>query len=117
MFTKGTDGLLRYGTRVYVPDNDELRRDILEEVHMAAYVVHPGATKMYQDLKKVHWWEGLKKDVVEFVSKCLTLEDMLRACVIDLGVKWDRYLPLVEFAYNNSFQDSIQMAPFKALYG
>ncbi|EOY03318.1 Uncharacterized protein TCM_018216 [Theobroma cacao] len=46
-----------------------------------------------------------------------TLEDMLRACVIDLGVKWEQYLPLVEFAYNNSFQTSIQMAPFEALYG
>ncbi|EOX99963.1 Uncharacterized protein TCM_009073 [Theobroma cacao] len=46
-----------------------------------------------------------------------TLEDMLRACVIDLGVRWEQYLPLVEFAYNNSFQTSIQMAPFKALYG
>ncbi|WRX26831.1 Integrase [Theobroma cacao] len=46
-----------------------------------------------------------------------TLEDMLRACVIDLGVKWELYLPLVEFAYNNNFQTSIQMAPFEALYG
>ncbi|KAK6284671.1 hypothetical protein POUND7_003623 [Theobroma cacao] len=46
-----------------------------------------------------------------------TLEDMLRACVIDLGVKWEQYLPLVEFAYNNNFQTSIQMAPFEALYG
>ncbi|XP_017972552.1 PREDICTED: uncharacterized protein LOC108661166 [Theobroma cacao] len=46
-----------------------------------------------------------------------TLEDMLRACVIDLGVRWDHYLPLMEFAYNNSFQASIQMAPFEALYG
>ncbi|EOY16855.1 Uncharacterized protein TCM_035774 [Theobroma cacao] len=42
---------------------------------------------------------------------------MLRACVIDLGVRWEQYLPLVEFAYNNSFQTSIQMAPFEALYG
>ncbi|EOY32249.1 CCHC-type integrase [Theobroma cacao] len=53
MFTKGTDGVLRYGTRLYVPDGDGLRREILEEAHMAAYVVHPGATKMYQDLKEV----------------------------------------------------------------
>ncbi|WRX29252.1 Integrase zinc-binding domain - like 10 [Theobroma cacao] len=219
MFTKGIDGVLRYGTRLYVPDGDGLRRETLEEAHMAAYVVHPGAIKMYQDLKEVYWWEGLKRDVAEFASKCLvkaehqkptgllqplpipewkwehiamdfvtslprtsggynsiwivvdrltksahflpvkttygaaqyarvyvdeiealgikldfstafhpqtdgqsertiqTLEDMLRACVIDLGVRWDQYLPLVEFAYNNSFQTSIQMAPFEALYG
>ncbi|WRX18968.1 Integrase zinc-binding domain - like 10 [Theobroma cacao] len=171
MFTKSTDGVLRYGTRLYVPDSDGLRREILEEAHRVAYMVHPGATKMYHDLKEVYWWEGLKKDVAEFVSKCLvcqqvkaehqrparllqplpvpewqwehiamdfvtglprtsggydliwseqmiqTLEDMLRACVIDLEVKWDQYLPLVEYAYNNNFQASIQMAPFEALYG
>jgi hypothetical protein len=45
------------------------------------------------------------------------LEDMLRACVLDLGGSWDQYLPLMEFAYNNSYQSSIQMAPFEALYG
>jgi len=45
------------------------------------------------------------------------LEDMLRACVLDLGGSWDRYLPMMEFAYNNSYQSSIQMAPFEALYG
>ena len=46
-----------------------------------------------------------------------TLEDMLRACVIEFSGSWDRYLPLAEFAYNNSFQASIGMAPFEALYG
>ena len=45
------------------------------------------------------------------------LEDMLRACVMDFGGGWERYLPLAEFAYNNSYQASIQMAPFEALYG
>ncbi|GJS38861.1 putative reverse transcriptase domain-containing protein [Tanacetum coccineum] len=46
-----------------------------------------------------------------------TLEDMLRACVIDFGNGWDRYLPLVEFSYNNSYHTSIKAAPFEALYG
>ncbi|KAJ9555226.1 hypothetical protein OSB04_009840 [Centaurea solstitialis] len=46
-----------------------------------------------------------------------TLEDMLRSCVIDFGGSWDTHLPLVEFAYNNSFHSSIGMAPFEALYG
>ena len=42
---------------------------------------------------------------------------MLRACVLDLKGSWEEYLPLVEFAYNNSYQASIQMAPYEALYG
>ncbi|GJT88526.1 hypothetical protein Tco_1070243 [Tanacetum coccineum] len=46
-----------------------------------------------------------------------TLEDMLRACVIDFGNGWDRHLPLVEFSYNNSYHTNIKAAPFEALYG
>ncbi|GJY12506.1 putative reverse transcriptase domain-containing protein [Tanacetum coccineum] len=45
-----------------------------------------------------------------------TLEDMLRACVIDFGSSWDRHLPLVEFSYNNSYHASIKAVPFEALY-
>ncbi|GJY93168.1 putative reverse transcriptase domain-containing protein [Tanacetum coccineum] len=46
-----------------------------------------------------------------------TLEDMLRACVIDFGSGWDKHLPLAEFSYNNSYHASIKASPFKALYG
>ena len=46
-----------------------------------------------------------------------TLEDMLRACIIDFGGSWDKHLPLAEFSYNNSYHASIFMPPFEALYG
>ena len=46
-----------------------------------------------------------------------TLEDMLRACVINFKGSWVDHFPLIEFAYNNSFHSSIKMAPFEALYG
>nr|GEX73317.1 putative reverse transcriptase domain-containing protein [Tanacetum cinerariifolium] len=46
-----------------------------------------------------------------------TLEDMLRACVLDFGKGWDKHLPLVEFSYNNSYHTSIKATPFEALYG
>ena len=46
-----------------------------------------------------------------------TLEDMLRACVIDFGKSWDTHLPLVEFPYNNNYHTSIKVALFEALYG
>ena len=45
------------------------------------------------------------------------LEDMLQACILDHKGSWDEHLPLMEFSYNNSYQASIQMAPYKALYG
>ena len=46
-----------------------------------------------------------------------TLEDILRACVIDFKGSWDEHLPLVEFAYNNSYQASIKVATYEAFYG
>ena len=46
-----------------------------------------------------------------------TLEDMLRDCVLDFKGSWEKYLSLVEFAYNNSYHSSSEMAPYKALYG
>jgi hypothetical protein len=45
------------------------------------------------------------------------LEDMLRACALKYRKSWDKSLPYVEFSYNNSYQASIEMAPFEALYG
>ena len=55
--------------------------------------------------------DGLSKRTIQ------TLEDMLRACVIDFKGSWDEHLPLVEFAYNNSNQASIKVAPYEAFYG
>ncbi|GJZ44481.1 putative reverse transcriptase domain-containing protein [Tanacetum coccineum] len=68
-----------------------------------------------------HFWKylnealGTQMDMSERTIQ--TLEDMLRACVIDFGKGWDRHLPLVEFSYNNSYHTSIKAAPFEALYG
>ncbi|TYH31228.1 hypothetical protein ES288_A01G157200v1 [Gossypium darwinii] len=44
------------------------------------------------------------------------LEDMLRCCILEFEGTWEKYLPLIEFSYNNSFQSSIKMAPYEALY-
>ena len=45
------------------------------------------------------------------------LEYILRGCVLDFPGSWDRYISLIEFSYNNSYQFSIGMAPYEALYG
>jgi len=236
--------------RICVPKNEELIQKILQEAHSGYFSIHPGSTKMYNDLKKMYWWNGMKRDISEFVSKCLIcqqvkaehqvpsgllqpimvpewkwdritmdfvsglpltpgkkdaiwvivdrltksahfipvrtdyslnklaelyireivrlhgiplsiisdrdprftsrfwqklqdalgtklnfstafhpqtdgqseriiqiLEDMLRCCVLEFQGSWERYLPLVEFAYNNSYQTSLKMAPYEALYG
>ncbi|GJR60488.1 putative reverse transcriptase domain-containing protein [Tanacetum coccineum] len=157
------------------------------EAHASRYSVHPGADKMYYDLRDVYWWPGMRRDIAEYVNRCLTclkvkaehqkpsgllqqpeipewkwekitmgfsitkqrslaaiyineiersmgfqfplspivtvgvpiqtLEDMLRACVMDFGGSWDTHLPLIEFSYNNSYHKSIKCSPFEALYG
>ena len=75
-FIVDEEGVLRLGTRLCVPDVDDLRKELLEEAHYSAYSVHPGSTKMYHTLKDTYWWNGMKKDVVEFVSKCLTCQQV-----------------------------------------
>ena len=49
-------------------------KSILEEGHRSGLSIHPGATKMYQDLRKVFWWPRMKKDITEFVYSCLTCQ-------------------------------------------
>ncbi|KAJ9552821.1 LOW QUALITY PROTEIN: hypothetical protein OSB04_016866 [Centaurea solstitialis] len=233
--------LTRYG-RVWVPRAGAARQTLLEEAHKSRFSIHPGATKMYRDLRTGYWWPGMKRDVARYVESCLTclkvkaehqrphgkmqpleipewkwenitmdlitklpktprkfdaiwvivdrltksalflairesstaeqlaeiyvkevvsrhgvpvsiisdrdvrftsrfwerfhfelgtrlhfstayhpqtdgrsertiqtLEDMLRACVLDFGGSWDTYLPLAEFSYNNSYHSSIGM--------
>ncbi|KAK5785564.1 hypothetical protein PVK06_040160 [Gossypium arboreum] len=244
------DDCLRYRNRLCVPRNSELISMILNEAHCSRMSIHPGSTKMYHDLRRQFWWHGMKRDISDFVSKCLIcqqvkaehqvpmgllqpimipewkwnrvtmdfesglpvsaskkdaiwvvvdrltksahfipvrtdfsmdklaelyvsqivrlhgvpisivsdrdprftsrfwkklqealgtklhfstafhpqtdgqseriiqiLEDMLRCCILEFSGSWERYLPLIEFAYNNSFQSSIKMAPYEALYG
>jgi hypothetical protein len=71
-----SDGLLRYQNRIYVPNNEEIRKLILEEAHFSPYSVHPGGTKMYCDLKKYFWWNGMKQDIAEFVARCFTCQQV-----------------------------------------
>src|SRR3954471_6383129 len=241
-------GILLQRGRIFVPES--CRAEVLREFHSSRFAVHPGGTKMYRDLQRQYRWPGMKRDVADYISRCLTcqwvkavcrhpagllqplevpewkwehvtmdfvcglprtrqkheaiwvivdrliksahflpmnmtdpydrlsrlyvheivrlhgvpasivsdrdprftshfwqsfqqalgtelrlsttyhpqtdgqsertiqiLEDMLRSCIIDFGGIWEDHLPIVEFAYNNSFQASIGMAPFEALYG
>ena len=249
-FVEDEQGTIWMGERLCVPENKELKDLILTEAHQTQYSIHPGSTKMYQDLKEKFWWVSMRREIAEFVALCdvcqrvkaehqrpagllqplqipewkweeigmdfitglprtssghdsiwvvvdrLTkvahfipvhttysgkklaelylarimclhgvpkkivsdrgsqftskfwqklqeelgtrlnfstayhpqtdgqtervnqiLEDMLRACALDFGGAWDKSLPYAEFSYNNSYQASLQMAPFEALYG
>ena len=75
-FSLGWDGVLRYQERLCVPNIDGLRNHIFEEAHGSRYSIHPGSIMMYHDLREVFWWEGLKKDIVEFVVNCTNWQHM-----------------------------------------
>jgi hypothetical protein len=243
-------GVLWLNNRIVVPKNRQLRNQILDEAHLSKFSIHPGSTKMYQDLRQNFWWTRMKREIAKYVSECDTcqrvktshlkisgtlqplpipswkwedismdfivglpntsqkhdsiwviidrltkaahflpvhttytakkyaevyldqiirlhgvpktiisnrgaqfiarfweqlqssletklirsstyhpqtdgqtervnqiLQDMLRACIIHYGTNWDKCLALAEFLYNNSYQSSLQMAPFEVLYG
>ena len=70
------DGVLRFQNRVCVPADQELKELILRESHSSAYSVHPGASKMYKDLRRNYWWSNMKQEVVEYVSRCLICQQV-----------------------------------------
>ena len=73
-FTAKEDGFLYYRDQICVPNDDELKKSILKEAHSGSFAMHPGSTKMYQDLKTSYWWSGMKRDVSEFVTKCMVCQ-------------------------------------------
>ncbi|XP_057975309.1 uncharacterized protein LOC131162722 [Malania oleifera] len=66
-FSISDDGTLRFHTRLCVHVDTKIRRTILEEAHRSVYIVHPGSTTMYHDLRKYFWWSGMKRGIAEFV--------------------------------------------------
>nr|GEY24083.1 putative reverse transcriptase domain-containing protein [Tanacetum cinerariifolium] len=72
MIEQRSDGTLYYLDRIWVPLKSDVRTLIMDEAHKSKYSVHPGADKVYYDLRDRYWWPGMKKDIAEYVSKCLT---------------------------------------------
>ncbi|XP_070031873.1 uncharacterized protein [Nicotiana tomentosiformis] len=88
-FALDENGVMRLDGRLCVPIVEDLRRAIMVEAHSSRYSIYPGSTKMYHDLRDVYWWNNMKRDIADYVSRCL----------------------------NCHYQASIQMALFEALYG
>ncbi|GKB40634.1 reverse transcriptase domain-containing protein, partial [Tanacetum coccineum] len=72
MIEPRNDGALYYLDRIWVPLKGDVRTLIIDEAHKSKYYVHPRADKMYYDLRDRYWWPGMKKDIVVYLSKCLT---------------------------------------------
>jgi hypothetical protein len=67
-FTMEEDGTIFFRGRLCVPLKSEVKMDILREAHRTAYMVHPGETKMYQDMRQSFWWKHMKVDIAKYVA-------------------------------------------------
>ena len=71
-----TYGSFRYKGWVVVPQLTTLREEILREFHYSRFVVHPGGTIMYHDLRRQYYWRGMKRHIRDFVRRCLTCQQV-----------------------------------------
>ena len=62
-FSLDQNGWLRKKGRLCVPNVGDIRKEVLEECHHSKFIIHPGGTKMYVDMKRSFFWEGMKRDV------------------------------------------------------
>jgi hypothetical protein len=69
-YLTGEGTLKTSSEKTVIPNDAELRRDILDEAHQTQFTIHPGNNKMYQDLKKKFLWCGMKRDIAEYVAQC-----------------------------------------------
>ncbi|RVW34757.1 Retrovirus-related Pol polyprotein from transposon 412 [Vitis vinifera] len=98
------DGILRFGTRLCVINDGDLRRELLEEAHCSKFAIHPGGMKMYKDLKQNYWLPGMKRDIARFVAQCLVCQQ-----IDGQSERWS--LPII-IAFKLA-----GMTHFEALYG
>jgi hypothetical protein len=69
-------GLLTYRNRLYIPDCDDLKRFIMDKLHKRPYTSHPGYQKMITATRKQFYWPGLKKDIAEYLAKCIECQQV-----------------------------------------
>ena len=67
-FSISEDGALRLGSRLCVPNDLLIKKEILEEAHYYPYTIHPSSTKMYHDLRENFWRNNMKREIAHFVE-------------------------------------------------
>nr|GEX67604.1 putative reverse transcriptase domain-containing protein [Tanacetum cinerariifolium] len=97
----------------FLPIHEDFKKDKLARIYINEIMARHEALGTRLDLSMAYH----PKTNSQSERTIQTLEDMLRACVMDFGGKWDTHLPLVLFSYNNIYHKSIKCVPFEALYG
>ena len=102
-------GSLYFQNRLCVPYDKELKKRLLFEARNTVFTMHPGCNKMYQDLKRHYWWKGMKRDVIEYVSKCLTCQQVKVEHQVPTGLL--QPLPIPQWKWDNIIMDFVSGLP------
>jgi hypothetical protein len=69
-FRVDPEAVLWFNEHIVIPKDHKLRKQIMDEAHLSKFSMHPGSTKMYQDLKQNFWWTHMKREIAKYVSEC-----------------------------------------------
>ena len=97
------DGSLLYKNRLCVPNVQELKKKLMYESHNTVFTMHPGGNTMYQDLKQYYWWRGMKRDIEEYMSKCLTCQQVKDEHQVPSGLL--NSIPIPQWKWNKITMD------------
>ena len=98
---------LRYQGGLFVPRG--CREDVMRESHHSRLTVHPGGTKMYRDIRRYFWWSGMRRDIAEFVSRCLTCQQVKIEHQRPSGLL--QPLPIAEWKWEHITMDFVSGLP------
>jgi len=92
-----------------IPDDVELRQIILKEAHDSPFAMHPGGTKIYRNVKEHYWWISIKKDIIEYVAKCLTCQQVKAEHQVPVGLL--QPLPILKWKWETITVDFVMGLP------
>jgi hypothetical protein len=93
-FDKDAKDVVWFEQRLVVPVDPELQKEIFDEAHLSNFSIHPGSTKMYQDLRKNFWWSNMKVDIAKYVAECDTCHRVKASHLKSAGVLQPLTIPL-----------------------
>jgi hypothetical protein len=93
-FHKDAKDVVWFEQRLVVPDDPELRKEIFDEDHLSKFSIHPGSTKMYQDMKKNFWLSNMKVGIAKYVAECDTCHRVKASHLKSAGVLQPLTIPL-----------------------
>jgi hypothetical protein len=108
-FREDAQGVLWFKDRIVVPKDTKLRQQILDEAHLSRYSIHPGSTKMYQDLKQRYWWTKMKIEIARYVAMCDTCQRVKAVHMKTVGPL--QPLPVPSWKWDDISMDFITSLP------